>query len=122
MKGLVFVVGLLSSFSRAFAGQETLICSNEHYQLAVHETAVVTFRTATLSFSNRQISLKCQGELDPKTQNLSFMCQEDRAGEGKYLAGLVLTGNSGTAQIAHERMYPLTPQVLAQLECETVQP
>ncbi|NBX75486.1 MAG: hypothetical protein EBQ92_02950 [Proteobacteria bacterium] len=103
----------------AFAGnpnQETITCRNEHYSLVLRETAVPTYKTATLSFSGRHMTLKCQGEF--QQNNVSFTCEEDRAGDGRYLAGVVLVGEKGSAEIAHEQMYPLAPKHLADLTCE----
>ena len=114
---VLFCSAMISLISMASPEEEVFVCQNDHYRLVVRETAVVTYRVATLSFSDRNLSLKCQGEIDPKTQNLSFMCEEDRAGDGRYLAGVVLSSEKGNAQIVHEQMYPLPPRVLANLEC-----
>jgi hypothetical protein len=103
----------------AFAGgptQETITCRNEHYNLVLRETAVPTYKTATLSFSGRHMTLKCQGEF--QQNNVSYTCEEDRAGDGRYLAGVVMVGEKGSAEIAHEQIYPLAPQHLADLSCE----
>lgn len=120
MKNFAFFMScLVSLIASANPEQEIVVCSNDHYRLVLRETAVVTYRTATLSFSGRDLGLKCQGEIEPKSQNLSFMCQEDRSGDGRYLAGVVFTGERGTAQIVHEQAYPLAPKVLANLDCST---
>jgi len=115
-----FSVLMLSTLHlSAFAGsptQETITCKNEHYNLVLRETAVPTYKTATLSFSGRSVALKCQGEF--QQNNVSYTCEEDRAGDGRYLAGVVLVGEEGTAQIAHEQIYPLAPKHLAELDCE----
>jgi len=113
----LFCSAMISLVSMAQPEPEVFICQNEHYRLVLRETAVITYRVATLSFSDRNLSLKCQGEIDPKTQNLSFMCEEDRAGDGRYLAGVVIASEKGNAQIVHEQAYPLPPKVLANLEC-----
>jgi len=105
--------------SLAAPTREKVICKNEHYLLVLRETAVPTYKVATLSFSDRNISLKCQGEFQEK--NVSFSCEEDRAGEGRYLAGVVLIGETGSAEIAHEQAYPLRPQPLATLPCQVTQ-
>lgn len=99
--------------------REKITCTNEHYTLVLRETAVPTYKTATLSFSGRNISLKCQGEFQDK--NVSYTCVENRDGEGKYLAGVVLVDGTGTAEVAHEQAYPLSPKSLATLACEVSQ-
>ncbi|MFM8269168.1 MAG: hypothetical protein ACKN9V_03185, partial [Pseudomonadota bacterium] len=86
----------------AFAGapdQEMITCKDDHYTLVLRETAVPTYKTAALSFSERTITLKCQGEF--QSNNASFTCEEDRAGDGRYLAGVTLVGEKGSAEIAH---------------------
>lgn len=111
---------VLTTVHFAFAAgptQQTISCQNEHYHLVLRDTAVPTYKTGTLSFSGRNIALKCQGEF--QDNNASFTCEEDRAGDGRYLAGVVLVGEKGSAEIVHEQVYPLSPKHLATLPCES---
>lgn len=117
-------LGLLLNVSpRVEAGnpREVIACQNEHYQLVLKETAVPTYKEGTLTFSGRSIHMKCQGEFQPKSSNVSFTCEEDRGGDGRYLAGLVLMGTEGNAEIVHEQMYPLPPKSLAKIPCKLEQ-
>jgi len=110
------VVGLvLSAFGQGAAARELVICSNNHYQFVMRDTAVVTYKVATLEFAGRQIQLKCQGEF--QDQSASFSCQEDRAGDGRYLVGVILSETAKTAEVVHEQAYPLPPKTLAKLNC-----
>lgn len=123
MKSLIFGLTLLASSPIVFAAptREVIVCKNEHYQLVVRETAVPTLRMAHLTFSDRSVSLKCQMELVEKSDLVNFTCVEDRAGDGRYLAGIFMEKTSGTANVAHEQMYPLKPKTLAELPCNTTE-
>jgi hypothetical protein len=107
----------LSPFVLANPTREVIICKNDHYQLMVRDTAVVTYKSATLSFSGRTIQLQCQMELIEKSDLVNYSCMEDRAGDGRYLAGLLMEKNTGTANISHEQIYPLKPKTLAEISC-----
>ncbi|NBV49711.1 hypothetical protein EBR78_00675 [bacterium] len=118
-----FFIGLgvllsLSPMAKAGNPREVIACQNEHYQLILRETAVPTYKEGTLNFSGRSIHMKCQGEFQPNSKNVSFTCEEDRAGDGRYLAGVVLMGAEGNAEIVHEQMYPLQPKSLAKIPCK----
>jgi len=117
---MVFVPFFLSIISQADPVREVVNCSNEHYQFVMKDTAVPTYRTASLQFSGRMIALKCQGEF--VGDSASFTCEEDRAGEGRYFVGVVLNQTGNTAEVVHEQAYPLPPRSLAKLTCQITNP
>lgn len=122
MKFYLSLVGLLVIASTGFSEtREVIQCHNDHYALVVRETAVPTYRVATLNFSERSLSLKCQVEFQNQDKSVTLTCEEDRAGDGRYLAGITLVDSKGNADIAHEQMYPLKPKSLATLPCEVTQ-
>ena len=122
MKSYLLVLGFLLIASNGFSEtREVIQCQNDHYALVVRETAVPTYRSATLTFSERSISLKCQVEFQNQDKSVSITCEEDRAGDDRYLAGITLVNLKGNADIAHEQMYPLKPKSLATLPCEVTQ-
>jgi len=123
MKSFMVSSVLIGFTSTLFAGpsREVVVCENDHYNLVIRETAVVTLKTGTLSFSGRSITLKCQMELVEKSDLVNYTCLEDRAGDGRYLAGVLLEKGNGTANVAHEQIYPLKPKTLAELPCRTEQ-
>lgn len=111
---LVMSTGLFANPQR-----ELVTCSDDHYRLVVHETAVVTLRQGTLTFSNRTIAMKCEVVLvNNNYPHTELSCEEDRGGDGRYLAGITLVNDDGQAEIAHEQIYPLKPKALATLTCK----
>lgn len=111
---------VISGVALADPARETVACSNEHYQFVMKDSAVPTYRTASLTFSGREIFFKCQGEF--QGNSASFTCEEDRAGEGRYFVGVVLSHTGSTAEVVHEQAYPLPPRSLAKLSCQITSP
>ncbi|NBX92496.1 MAG: hypothetical protein EB078_04035 [Proteobacteria bacterium] len=119
MKNLFLLIAIMGSVE-LFADpvREVISCGNEHYRLVLRDSAVVTYKTGTLSFSNRTISMACKlVTLNPTEDQMEFTCEENRAGDGRFLAGVTLVGEEGTAEISHEQIHPLKPHVLADLRC-----
>jgi|694.fasta_scaffold40392_3 hypothetical protein len=114
-----FIALVMSTGLFANPEREVITCANEHYQLVVRETAVVTLRQATLTFSNRTIGMKCEVVLENNNySHTEISCEEDRAGDGRYLAGITVVKEEGQAELSHEQIYPLKPKTLANLSCK----
>jgi hypothetical protein len=119
----VFVFALSGLGLAAGPTREVVHCQDDHYTLVIRETAVPTYRNGTLSFSGRSIKLKCGVELQEQdqTSGVNMTCLEDRAGEGLYLAEVTLIDLKGTAELAHQQMYPLKPKFLSTLPCNVTE-